>query len=89
MTWTETCDSQVRLAIQFGRTKKGPKSKRKQPFNKSLSQPLEVPLTQQKTRRRRTRERRTRTNGSDETGFEHNFSMNEPLPTVKNTFVAL
>ena len=28
MTWTETCESQVRLVFHFGRTNMGPKSKR-------------------------------------------------------------
>ena len=45
------------------------------PLHKSLQQLLAVPLTQQKSgRRRRTRERRTKTNGTDETGLQHNFS---------------
>ena len=44
------------------------------PLDKSLQQLLAVPLTQQKSGRRRTRERRTKTNGTDETGLQHNFS---------------
>ena len=41
----------VRLAIQFGRTNMGPKSKRKQLLDTSPSQPLSMPLTQQKNRK--------------------------------------
>ena len=56
MTRTETCESQVRLVFHFGRTNMSPESKRTQPLNMSPSQPLWMPLTQQKTSKDEVRE---------------------------------
>ena len=50
-TRTETCESQVRLVFHFGRTNMSPESKRTQPLDKSPSQPLSMPLTQQNNRK--------------------------------------